>query len=97
MRIQSLFYPVLGILFIFRNLLQGLGYSFITMLAGVTELVARAVVAFGFVGKYGFAAVCYASPVAWASAALMLTVLYFMKIQLVLKKYPYDKNNPLPD
>ncbi|GAB5082350.1 MATE family efflux transporter [Hominimerdicola sp. 21CYCFAH17_S] len=90
LRTQCIFYPTLGVLFIFRNLLQGLSFSFLPMLAGVTELIARSVVAFGFVGKFGFNAVCYASPIAWIAAAVLLTVVYFFKIKYLKKRYPYN-------
>lgn len=68
------------------------------MLAGVTELIARSVVAFGFVGKFGFNAVCYASPIAWIAAAVLLTVVYFLRSNilkrdiLIIKKLSKNKN-----
>lgn len=92
---QAFFYPILGVLFIFRNLLQGLSYSFLPMLAGVTELIARTVVSFGFVRRIGFDAVCFASPVAWCAAAILLVIVYIYKIRLLIKRYPYDKNAPV--
>ena len=49
LRINGLFYPFLGVLFIIRNSLQGMGYSMLPMLAGVSELAARSLVAILFV------------------------------------------------
>lgn len=40
MRWNAVFYPVLGVLFILRNSLQGMGYSLMPMMAGVSELAA---------------------------------------------------------
>ena len=74
--IQSVFYPMLAVIFIFRNGLQGMGYSNQAMLAGVSELIARALVSFGLVGSLGFTAVCYANPAAWLFADGVLLVLY---------------------
>ena len=74
--IQSVFYPMLAVIFIFRNGLQGMGYSNQAMMAGVSELIARALVSFGLVGSLGFTAVCYANPVAWLFADGVLLVLY---------------------
>lgn len=74
--IQSLFYPALAVIYIFRNGLQGMGYSRQAMLAGVFELVARVGVAFGFVSRFGFDAVCYANPAAWIFADSILLFLY---------------------
>ena len=69
-------YPMLAIIFVFRNGLQGMGYSTQAMGAGLAELVARVLVAFGFVGRYGFQAVCLANPTAWLFADILLLVLY---------------------
>jgi Na+-driven multidrug efflux pump len=74
--IQSIFYPMLAIIFIFRNGLQGMGYSNQAMMAGVSELIARALVSFGLVGSFGYLAVCYANPAAWLFADGVLLVLY---------------------
>ncbi len=79
LRISGAFYPMLAILFIIRNVLQGLGYSVVTMLAGVSELIARAVVAIAFVGPFGFNAVILAGPVAWICADIILIITYFIK------------------
>ena len=74
--IQSFFYPALAIVYIFRNALQGMGFSRQAMLAGVFELIARVWVSFGFVGRFGFDAVCYANPAAWVFADAVLLLLY---------------------
>jgi putative MATE family efflux protein len=74
--IQSVFYPMLAVIFIFRNGLQGMGYSNQAMMAGVSELIARALVSFGLVGSLGFTAVCYANPAAWLFADGVLLILY---------------------
>ena len=79
LRINGLFYPVLGILFLLRNGLQGLNYSFLPMLAGVCELVARSAVAFCLVGVYQFGAVCFANPTAWIAADILLIATWVAK------------------
>ncbi|MBR1863132.1 MAG: MATE family efflux transporter [Ruminococcus sp.] len=81
LRSTCVLYPVLSVLFLFRNLLQGLGFSAVTMLAGLIELVCRFVVAFFFVGRYGFSAAVYASPVAWLSAAVVVVCLYLFEMR----------------
>ena len=91
LRLNSIFYPVLGILFILRNALQGMGYSFLPMMAGVSELIARTLVVFAFVSSFGFMAACLASPVAWLFADILLIITYFLKIkelksELIFKK-----------
>ena len=81
LRINSVFYFVLGILFITRNSLQGLGYSALTMLAGLAELIGRGVVAFLFVGSFGYAAICAANPFAWFLADVILITTFVVKLK----------------
>ena len=85
--INAIFYPVLSILFITRNGLQGLGFSLLPMMAGASELIARAVVSLGFVPVFGFDAACFASPVAWSAATVFLVIIYNIKMHGMKKKY----------
>lgn len=92
LRINGIFYPFLGVLFIIRNSLQGLGYSILPMLAGVSELAARSLVAILLVSSIGYTAVCLASPVAWVFADIVLIVTYTVKIkelksQLIFRRH----------
>ncbi|MCD7742499.1 MAG: MATE family efflux transporter [Ruminococcus sp.] len=87
LRVTCLFYPILGVLFLFRNLLQGLGFSAVTLLAGLVELISRCVISFGFVYRFGFNAVVYASPAAWSSAGILLVILYAIKMSGIKKTY----------
>ncbi len=92
-RINAFFYPVLALLFISRNSLQGLGYSFLPMLAGACELAARAVVALCFVSYFGFNAACFASPIAWVAATVLLMTVYTVKMHGL--KMKCDENGML--
>lgn len=58
-----------------------MGYSLLPMTAGISELAARSIVAFGFVTSLGFNAACLASPVAWIFADTLLLIVYFIKIK----------------
>lgn len=69
---NSLFYFVLGILFVSRNTIQGLGKSALTMLAGAAELIARSAVAFLLVAPFGYQTICFANPIAWFAAIIIL-------------------------
>lgn len=62
------FYWVLGILNASRMVTQGLGYSGRAVFSGVTEMIARTVVSLGFVGTFGFTAICFADQTAWVTA-----------------------------
>lgn len=72
MRISSYFFPMLGILSILRYSLQGLGFSNLSMLSGVMEMIARCGVSLWLVPAFHFAGVCYGDPTAWLAADLFL-------------------------
>lgn len=70
----GIFYPVLFVIFIFRNVLQAMGKSFMPLMGGVFELVARSVASFTLPVVAGYLGICLAGPLAWASAALPLAI-----------------------
>lgn len=72
-------YSLVAVLFVFRNTLQGLGYTYSNMIAGAGELFGRLAVALIFTPLIGFNAVCYAGPVAWLFADIPLIVIYLIK------------------
>ena len=82
----SYFYPILAVLFVLRNSIQGVGYSMTAMTTGVFELVARGGMGFGFVNRLGYDAACVANPVAWATADLFLIPAYIVVMKKVKKK-----------
>ena len=57
---------------VFRFAMQGMGFSGFAILAGIMEMIGRSAVAFVLVPVFGYAAVCYASPVAWVFADIFL-------------------------
>lgn len=75
--INSAFYIPLAFVNIVRFLIQGMGYSKLAILAGVFEMIARALVGFAFVPIFGFPAACFASPMAWILADAFLFPAYF--------------------
>lgn len=72
MRVSNWFYPVLGLLTVLRYSIQGLGYSGLSMLSGVMEMLARCGVSLWLVPALGFLGVCYGDPVAWVAADVFL-------------------------
>ena len=81
-------FVLLMTLLVLRNSLQGLGYSMSAMLAGIFEMVARALVAFAFVGALGYAAVCYANPLAWLFACILLVPMMCVRLRQLGRRYP---------
>ena len=84
-------YVFLAAIFIFRNYIQGMGFSPMATFAGIMEMVARAGVSF-LVPVYGFSAACLASPAAWVMADLFLVPAYFYCVKTLKKRYPDTQN-----
>lgn len=75
--INACFYIPLAFVNIVRFLIQGMGYSKFAMLAGVCEMIARALVGFYLVPMFGFDAIGFASPAAWIFADAFLIPAFF--------------------
>lgn len=85
MRIANYFYPALGLLTILRYSIQGLGFSNLSMLSGVMEMIARCGVSLWLVPALAWTGVCLGDPVAWIMADLFL-IPAFLWVQQRLKK-----------
>lgn len=72
-------YSLVAILFVMRNTLQGLGFTYANTVAGIGEFVGRLSIAFVFTPLIGFDAVCYAGPAAWLLADIPLIIIYLSK------------------
>ncbi|WP_435298983.1 MATE family efflux transporter [Timonella sp. A28] len=70
--VNGLLYFALGILFVTRNAIQGLGRPLIPTLSSVTELVMRVAAAIVLGGLFGFAGIIWSNPLAWLGAAVLL-------------------------
>ena len=85
--ICGVFFIPLGMIFIFRNALQGCGFGFIPMMGGVVELVSRGVVAFAAAHLLSYVGVCFANASAWLTAGIFLLIAY----HFLMKKMVRDK------
>lgn len=85
MRIANYFYPALGLLTILRYSIQGLGFSNLSMLSGVMEMIARCGVSLWLVPALAWTGVCLGDPVAWIMADLFL-IPAFIWVQRRLRK-----------
>ena len=81
LNIAAIFFIPLGLIFIYRNALQGIGESFIPMMAGVYELTARALAAFILPRFLDYLGICLADPIAWIAASVPLAFTYFRRIK----------------
>jgi putative MATE family efflux protein len=82
----GLFYWALGILNVSRMMTQGLGFAGRTIFSGLTEMIARIVMAFVFVPKYGFDAITWSDQVAWVSGIFYILPTCLICINIVGKK-----------
>lgn len=87
MRISNWFYPALGVLVILRYSIQGLGYSNLSMMSGVMEMIAHCSVSLWLVPAWAWLGVCYADPVAWMMADLFLAPAYLWLLKRLRKDH----------
>lgn len=87
MLICGAFFIPLGMIFLFRNVLQGCGFGVLPMLGGVVELVSRCVAAFAAARMLSYVGVCFANAGAWLSAGIFFFILYI----ILMKKMRRDK------
>lgn len=85
-------YSLVAILFVLRNTLQGLGFTYSNMIAGAGEFVGRLTIAFILTPLLGFNAVCYAAPAAWLLADIPLAVIYLGKHKKFKQLANYKKD-----
>ncbi len=83
--INTAFYFPLALVNIVRFLIQGMGFPTFAILAGVFEMIARAIAGFVLVPAFGFVGACLGSPIAWVLADAFLIPAYF-HVRGVLEK-----------
>lgn len=87
LRTCSYFFAFVSLIFVYRNALQGIGRSFMPLMAGVFELVIRSVVAFTLPNAMGYLGICFAGPFAWVGACIPLAITYFIVIKKMMNEY----------
>ena len=88
---NSLFYIPLTIVNVWRFTIQGMGYSLLAILAGVCEMIARAMVGFLLVPIFGYIIICFASPLAWLLAdAFLIPAFFYCQKHLLSEKTRMD-------
>ena len=81
MQINGAFFIPLGMIFIYRNVMQGCGYALMPMLGGVVELIARGVFAIAAASVMSYAGVCAANASAWLLAGIFLFIAYLFTMK----------------
>lgn len=83
---QGGFYIFLAIIFVYRDALQGIGRSALTMVGGMLEVAGRVVASLVFAKHFGFAGICASNPTAWVFVDIFLVVAYVVILHRILKK-----------
>lgn len=86
LNLVMVFFFFLGLLLIYRNILQGMGNVMAPLISGVAELVMRTLAAFILGHYFGYMGVCVATPAAWIAAAIVLYVGYKISLVKNIKK-----------
>ena len=86
-RLTSFAFIILGLKFVIRGAVQGMGNSTIPTVSTVLELVVRAALAFWLVNQFGLLGIAAAAPLAWL-AGMSLNLITWRKMrQSLLKRH----------
>jgi Na+-driven multidrug efflux pump len=90
--INVAFYIPLLFVNILRLSIQGMGFTRVAMLAGLSEMIARSAIALFVVPAAGFIGACFASPAAWILADLFLFPCYFQIMRTLRQRLLPDND-----
>ncbi len=85
LHIIMIFFIFLGILFVYRNILQGMGEAIIPLISGIAELIARGLGALILGNYFGYLGICFATPLAWILGAIVLFTGYKVNLKRKIK------------
>lgn len=71
--ISTQFYFFLGLIFVFRNTVQGMGKPIIPFISSIIELSTRIFAAVYLAKVMGYTGIFYASAISWTAAGLFVT------------------------
>ena len=86
-------YALLGVLFVLRGALQGLGQAMIPTITGTVELFMRVGAAVALGAVLGFGGVALSNPLAWVGAVVILIPAY-VRAHRALARMPVDPLEP---
>jgi len=77
LRINTPFYYVLSILFIYRSTLQGIGRKFTPLVSSSIELVGKLAVVGFLAPVVGYLGVCISEPLIWVACAIFVLIIFY--------------------
>ncbi|WP_161980291.1 MATE family efflux transporter [Streptococcus sp. S784/96/1] len=78
-RLTTPFYPILGLLFVLRNSLQGLGFKRLPLISSFIELFGKIIFVVFIIPKLGYLGVILCEPLLWVPMAAQLYIAYRKK------------------
>ncbi|MBR3676320.1 MAG: MATE family efflux transporter [Alphaproteobacteria bacterium] len=84
--ISTMFYFFLGLIFVFRNTIQGMGKPLLPLLSCILELIVRALSAVYLAKLIGYRGIMYAGPLAWFAAGILVLCGYIYYIRKFSQK-----------
>lgn len=85
--VNGAMYWVLSLLFIYRFTLQGLGNGTVPTIAGIMELIMRAIGGIFLVDILGYTGAALSNPLAWTGACIPLCIAYYREIRKLEKNH----------
>ena len=80
---QTLAFPFVVLIYLLRNVVQGMGKSAITVVGGVLELIGRSIASIVLVEIWDFTGTCFSHPLAWVFASIFFVIIY----AVIIKKF----------
>lgn len=85
--LMILFYIPLGMIFLYRSGLQGMGNGIVPFLGGVVELFGRSIAAIFLTGPFKFWGIAAAGPLAWVTSSIPLCIIFYMQLRKNKQKF----------
>ena len=77
----------MGIQFIFRDSLSGLGDASVTLIGAILELSSRVAIPTLLSGIIGYTAICISWPCSWLLCSIVLGILFVIRLRSYAEKF----------
>ena len=93
LQISSMFYVFWGLIYLYRNILQGMGKAYATILGSICDVIARLCVAYYATTHFGAEGFLYALPFGWLCGGITFMVIYYWYISKNYLQFGLNKCN----
>lgn len=88
---QGVFYICLAAIYVYRNALQGMGYSMLTTIGGIVELGMRILACLLLVKALDYLGLCLSNQCAWVGVDVLYLVSYYAIMHQKTKRYRQNR------